>query len=199
MELDANGRVTTYLADTQVLFNGIPSPLLAASSSQVHAVVPQAVSSDSTVDIVLTFKGTVSPRVTLPVKPASPALFTLDGSGQGQSVALNHDGTLNTSAQPADRGAVVSLFGSGFGDWSEPVPDGTIFGSTPPALKSTVSVTIGGVAAKVLYTGGASGMVSGIVQIDAEIPAEVTPGDQVTVVVGVGGQSSPAKVTVSVD
>ncbi len=114
-------------------------------------------------------------------------------------MALNHDGTLNTSAQPADRGTVVSLFGSGFGDWSEPVPDGTIFGSTPPALKSTVSVTIGGVAAKVLYTGGASGMVSGIVQIDAEIPAEVTPGDQVTVVVGMGGQSSPAKVTVSVD
>ena len=199
LELDTNGRVATYLADTQVLFNGIPAPLLAASSSQVHAVVPQGVSSDSTVDIVLTFKGTVSAPVTLPVKPASPALFTLDGSGQGQSAALNQDGKVNTSAQPADRGTIVSLFGSGFGEWSQPAPDGTIFGSTPPALKSDVSVTIGGVAAKVLYAGGAPGLVSGVVQIDAEIPAEITPGEKVTVVVTVGGQSSPANVTVSVD
>ncbi len=199
LELDTNGRVATYLADTQVLFNGIPAPLLAASSSQVHAVVPQGVSSDSTVDIVLTFKGTVSATVTLPVKAASPALFTLDGSGEGQSAALNQDGIVNTSAQPADRGTIVSLFGSGFGEWSQPAPDGTIFGSTPPALKSDVSVTIGGVAAKVLYAGGAPGLVSGVVQIDAEIPAEITPGEKVTVVVTVGGQSSPANVTVSVD
>jgi len=66
LELDDHGRVATYLADTQVLFNGIPAPLLAASGNQVHVVVPQGVSSDSTVDIVLTFKGAVSTTVTLP-------------------------------------------------------------------------------------------------------------------------------------
>jgi uncharacterized protein (TIGR03437 family) len=38
-----------------------------------------------------------------------------------------------------------------------------------------------------------------VVQIDAEIPAEITPGEKVTVVVTVGGQLSPANVTVSVD
>src|SRR5258708_7887192 len=177
LKLDINGRVSTYLGDTQVLFNGIPAPVLAASSGLVDVVVPHGVASDSKVDVILTYKGKVSQPVTLPVVPASPALFTRDGTGQGQSAAFNQDGALNSADHPASRGTTVTLFGSGFGEWKQSVPDGTIVDSTLLAPKSTVSVTIDGAAAKVLYAGGTPGLVSGVVQIDVEIPSQTIPGD----------------------
>jgi uncharacterized protein (TIGR03437 family) len=129
--------------------------------------------------------------ITVPVTQIQPALFTQDGSGQGQGAILNQDGTDNSSTQPAARGTVVSLFGSGFGPWSEPEPDGTIFGTTPPMLQSAVSAAIGGVPAAVHYAGGATGLVAGVVQINVEIPAQIQPGDR-SVVIVVGGRSSAA-------
>jgi len=197
-ELDSNGRVANYLGDTQVLFNGLPAPVLAASNGQVNVVVPQGIAADTSTSIVLTFQGNVSREIILPVTPASPALFTLDGTGQGQGAVLNQDRTVNSASKPARRGSAITLYGSGFGAWATPIPDGTVMGSELPSPKAPVTVTIGGAAAKVLYAGGAPGMVSGIVQINAEIPANITPGDKVTVVVTVGSQSSPANVTVSV-
>lgn len=199
LQLDVDGRVSSYLGETLVLFNGIPAPLLAVSSGQVNAVVPQGIASDTAVDIVLTFRGSISPTVTLPVTPASPALFTLDGSGHGPGAILNQDGTVNSSTQPAARGSIVTLFGSGFGPWSQPVPDGTVMGANPPTLKSPVSVKIGGVLATVHYAGGAPGVVSAVAQINVEIPADTQPGDKVTISIDIGGQSSPDNVTVSVN
>ena len=63
--------------------------------AQVNAVVPQSVASDGTVEVVAVFDGKVSASVTLPVTAADPALFTHDGTGRGQSAALNQDGTVN--------------------------------------------------------------------------------------------------------
>ena len=58
-KLDDRGRVSKYLGDVQVLFNGIPAPILAATRNQVNVVVPQGVTSDGTVEIVVTYKGKV--------------------------------------------------------------------------------------------------------------------------------------------
>ena len=57
---------------------------------------------------------------------------------------------------------------------------------------------IGGVTATVRYAGGAPGVVSGVAQINVEIPADTQPGDKVTITVDIGGQSSPTTVTISV-
>src|SRR5580704_14000303 len=38
--LGANGRVPTLLADTRVLVNGIPAPLVYVSATQLSAIVP---------------------------------------------------------------------------------------------------------------------------------------------------------------
>ncbi len=197
-QVDATGRVSNDLADTEVLFNGISAPLLASSNGQVNAIVPQGIAADRSTSIVLTFKNNVAQPITLPVTPAAPALFTLDGSGKGQGAVLNQDSSVNAASKPAPRGSIITLFGTGFGATSTPVPDGTILGAELPKPTAPVSVTIGGAAAKVLYAGGAPGMVSGVVQINAEVPAEIRPGDKVTVVVTVGSSSSPATVTVSV-
>jgi uncharacterized protein (TIGR03437 family) len=197
-QIDAQGRVANYLDGAQVLFNGVAAPLLAASNAQVNAVVPQSVSSEGTVEVVAIFEGKVSTPVTIPVTPADPALFTLDGAGQGQSAALNQDGTLNGRTHPARPGSAVVLFGSGFGEWKQSLPDGAIVGSSLPTPTLPVSVTIGGAAAKLLYAGGAPGLVSGVVQINVQVPAGTAAGDSIAVVVTVGGKSSTADVTIAV-
>ena len=77
---------------------------------------------------------------------------------------------MNSPSSRAPRGGVLTLFGSGFGDWKESIADGTIIGSELPTPKAPVSVTIGGAAAKVLYAGGAPELVSGVVQLNVEVP-----------------------------
>lgn len=196
-KLDPNGRVASYLGDTQVLFDGIPAPLLVSVEHQVNAVVPQEIAGQTSVEVVVTHEGSVSNTVTVSVEPVAPALFTADGSGSGQSAALNQDGSLNDHQHPAPRGSVVSFFGSGLGEWSQPVPDGSIIEGTLPTPKASVTVTIGGLPANVLYVGGAPGAVSGAAQLNVEVPPATPPGD-VEVVVTAGSKSSPAAVTVSV-
>lgn len=196
-KLDTNGRLASYLGDTQVLFDGMPAPLLVSIENQVNAVVPQGVAGQTSVEVVVTHEGSVSNTVTVSVEPVAPALFTLNGSGSGQSAALNEDGTINGHQHPAPRGSVVSFFGSGLGEWSQPVPDGTIIDATPPAPKASVTVTIGGLPANVLYVGGAPGTVSGVAQLNVEVPPATPPGDA-EVEITAGGKSSPASVTVVV-
>jgi uncharacterized protein (TIGR03437 family) len=40
MQMDSNGRVATTLAQTSVIFDGVPAPLVYVSASQLSAIVP---------------------------------------------------------------------------------------------------------------------------------------------------------------
>ena len=61
-----------------------------------------------------------------------------------------------------------------------------------------VSATVGGIAATVDYLGAAPYFVAGVFQFNVKIPAGVTPGNAVPVVVKVGDAESPAVVTIAV-
>ncbi|MBZ5606452.1 MAG: hypothetical protein LAO79_29530, partial [Acidobacteriia bacterium] len=60
-----------------------------------------------------------------------------------------------------------------------------------------VTVTIGNQTTPAIFAGLTPGEV-GLYQINETIPAGVTPGDQVPVVISAGGISGSAKVTMSV-
>jgi len=68
-----------------------------------------------------------------------------------------------------------------------------------PAPVATVTVDIGGQPAKVSYAGAAPGMMPGVLQVNAEIPAGVQPGNSVPVHVTVGGVASQNSVTLVVN
>jgi uncharacterized protein (TIGR03437 family) len=70
-------------------------------------------------------------------------------------------------------------------------------GQVLPRLDLPVTVTIGGVEARVLYAGGAPGLVVGVWQLNVEVPLNIGAG-VVAVSVQVGGETSPAGVTVAV-
>jgi uncharacterized protein (TIGR03437 family) len=72
------------------------------------------------------------------------------------------------------------------------VPTGAPAPSNP--LSRTVNtprVTIGGVEARVLFSGLTPGS-AGLYQINAIVPSGITPGNEVPVVIEIAGQASPA-------
>jgi uncharacterized protein (TIGR03437 family) len=61
-----------------------------------------------------------------------------------------------------------------------------------------VTVTIGGRPATVTYAGAAPGLVAGLMQINARIAEDITPGPAVPIVIRIGEFSSRDGVTLSV-
>jgi uncharacterized protein (TIGR03437 family) len=86
---DPTGR-STELSGTVVRVNGIEVPVLSVSTSQVDFLCPTAVPG-STLEIALqTLTGLAQPVRTIS-RDASPGIFSLDGSGQGQGM-ITHAG-----------------------------------------------------------------------------------------------------------
>jgi uncharacterized protein (TIGR03437 family) len=198
LTVGANGRVTDYLGDTQVLVNGVASPVLAAVASQINAVVPFAVAGQPEAEIIVTHQGRVSNGVRVPLHATAPALFTMRGLGHGQAAVLNEDGTLNSAGNPAPRGSVITFYGTGLGLYKQSFTGGEVVTASLPEPVHPVSVTLGGVPASLQYVGGAPGMVSAVVQFNVAVPGNAPVGDAVQVLVYVGGRTSRANVTIAV-
>ncbi len=197
-QLNSVGMVATTLAGTQVLINNVPAPMIYTSAGQLAAVVPYEIAGQSTVPVVVSYNGNKSAPVTIPVAASVPGLFTANEQGTGQAAALNQDNTYNSSNNPAARGTVIQLFGTGEGLISPALPDGALATSAPyPKPMLPVSATIGGQPATVEYAGTAPEGVAGFFQINLVIPMSVNPGN-VPVVITVGGASSPSAVTIAV-
>ena len=94
--------------------------------------------------------------VIVPVLPAHPGIFTLDSSGAGQGAILNEDNTFNSAAQPAARGSIIVLFGTGAGQTDPPGEDGKLAEPPFPKPLAPVDVYIYGMKAEILYAGGCS-------------------------------------------
>jgi uncharacterized protein (TIGR03437 family) len=195
-QLTAERRLDTTLAETRVLFDGVPAPLLYVSAEQISAIVPYNVSSASTTRVEVEYKGQRTNVLQVPVGLSSPALFTVGGTTK--AAALNQDTSVNGYPAAAQVGSIVSLFATGAGTLAPAPADGEIVNSvTLPRALQDVGVTIAGRTAEVLYQGAAPGLPAGMLQVNVRIPAETPVGD-VPVLLYVGGKSSPAGVTLSV-
>ncbi len=190
--------VSNSLAGVRVYFDGVPAPLLYASAGQVNVVVPYSVAGEATTALQLEYLGVLTAPVTLPVAASSPGVFSIAGSGLGQGAILNSDATVNSAGHPAARGDFVSLFATGAGVTIPASFDGLVASAPLPTPVGHVSVTIGGLPCQLSYEGAAPGLVSGVLQINAQVPAGVTPGPAVPVQIGIGTASSLPLVTVAV-
>ncbi len=189
--------VADTIENTQILIGGKASPILFASSGQINAVVPFGVSG-TTAQLQVVYQGQPTASTAVEVQPASPAVFSLDGSGGGQGAILNQDGSVNSNTNPAARGSVVALFATGAGLTTPASVDGLLAAAPYPAPALPVSVTIDGQPAHIIYVGAAPGLVAGALQINVVVPAEASqvPFDQV--VITVGDYASPSAVTMTV-
>ena len=197
-------RVARQLGATRVLFDGDLAPLLFLSPQQLNLVTPLSLRGKNETEMQIETEGGWSQKIRLQVKSTTPGLFTLNASGQGAAAALNtaSDGSLsvNGPANPIARGGVLVLYATGLGT-ADRGADGQVVdptGQDLPRLDSSVTVTIGGVEARVLYAGGAPGLVFGVWQLNVEVPLNIATGD-VPVSIQVDGEASPQGVTVAVE
>jgi uncharacterized protein (TIGR03437 family) len=124
--------------------------------------------------------------------PSIPGVFSLTMNGQGQGAVLNQDNTVNFGTNPAKRGSVIQIFATGAGETTPALAAGEAAPASGNPLvltKVQPTLTIGGKNAKVQFSGMAPGFV-GLWQINAEVPADVTPGMAVPLVMTAGGHSS---------
>jgi uncharacterized protein (TIGR03437 family) len=108
---------------------------------------------------------------------------------------LNADYSLNGDGNPAAAGSVVAVYATGGGQVDPPDSTGATTGGIA-RVPGTVTATIGGQAAQVLYAGHAPGEVAGVLQINLQVPDGVS-GD-VPVVLWVGDAQSQTTATVAV-
>ncbi len=179
-QFDANGALPTEVANTQVLFDGLPAPLLYVQASQINAIAPWELTfNPNSADalpvfgsLVVAYNGRGSIPLLAFISAFSPGIFCLNSASPCQGAILNEDGTVNSPSNPAKRGSTISIFGTGFG-LLNPVPqDGTIVQDTQHLVPEVIEVVFfpGLLEAKVTYVGNVAMSVAGLIQVNAQIP-----------------------------
>jgi len=198
----SNGVVTTMAGNTQVLFDGVPAPMIYASATQTSAMVPYGVSGRTSTNVQVSYQGVLSPAISYNVVPTAPGIYSLNLSGTGPGATLNQDGiTVNSPSAPAPKGSVVAVYMTGEGQTTPAGTDGTVTPTNGNGLKKpqlAVSAAIGGVPATVLYAGSAPGLVSGVMQVNLQIPAGITSGGAVPLSITVGNSNTQLGITIAV-
>ncbi len=195
--LDQNGRLTTVVGDTRVLFDGVPAPIIYASAGQTSAIVPAEVAGRVFTVISVERAGQVASIATASITSTLPGIFTSNASGSGPVASFNQDGSLNGPTRPAPTGSVVTLFATGAGMMDRPLSNGAVTDSNLLRPLQPVSIRIGTQTAELLYAGSAPSLVHGVLQVNVRIPAGLLPGDYPIKLV-VGNNVSPPGTTISV-
>ena len=196
--LTADSKLPTTLAGAQILFNGVPAPLIYVSDKQSAAIAPFEVGNQANVGVAVVYGGVTSAAFTLPVTNTMPGLFAADRSGSGLGAIQNADGSYNSATNAAPAGSTVVLWVSGLGQMNPAQANGSVVaGANLPALRYSVTVTIGGQPATVVYQGPAPLAVAGLYQVNCVVPVAVAPG-QARVVVTSDGRQSQQNLTVAV-
>jgi uncharacterized protein (TIGR03437 family) len=194
---NANGVFDTVLAGTRVYFDNVPSPMIYTFAGQLAAVAPYALAGRPSSQVQVEYNGIRSAAVTVQVAGAVPGLFTALASGSGPGAIQNKDSSANSDSNPAHPGDVIVLYLTGEGQTNPAGIDGQLANSVFPKPVLPVSVTVGGVAANVLYAGAVPTVIAGLCQINAQLGPN-TPVGTPKVVVTVGTFTSQDNVTVAV-
>ncbi len=181
-----NGVLPTSLGGVQVQFDGVAAPLLYAGPNQINAIVPSGIAAQSSTTVnIATPAGTIA-GIALSLTPSIPEVFTSPAPGNA-AYALNQDSTLNSAANPAAQGSIVSVWATGGGLSGNPEADGAITGATVYPLQLTLAVGNGFPGAinigpgmpiatpQVQYSGDAPDLVKGAIQVNFQIPQYAPP------------------------
>ena len=181
------------LNGTQVLLGNQPLPILYTSTGQLNVQVPYTVPVNTQYQLTVQHGNTLSVPQSLVVAQAQPGIFTVNQQGTGQgSIVKSDQVTLAQPGTPAAVGETVVIYCTGLGAVTPAVKEGSPAPTTPPlsTTVNTVTVTIGGKAAQVAFAGLTPGY-AGLYQVNVVVPAGITTGDSVPVVLSVAGQDSP--------
>lgn len=198
LELTGDGLgIADTLSGTRVLFDGQPAPLIYTTEKQLSAIVPFEVRGKASTKVVVEYLNAKSNEFEIAVAPAAPAVFTQSASGAGLGAILNQDNSLNGAANGAQRNSIIQIFATGGGQTNPAGQTGRLAGTPLPIFPAgRVTVRINNVDAPVVYSGAAPGLIQGLIQINARVPATAPIGNPVSIVVRIDNIESPSGVTV---
>ena len=194
-QLDGEGRLDTSLAGVSVQFDGIAAPLFYVRSDQINAQVPYAVAGKSSTRVKVLYQGASSSEATVPVSGTAPAMFSYSNDNT-RAVALNQSGAVNSTANPAAPGEMITLFATGEGQTEPAGMEGKPAEAPYPAPTAPVTLQIDGQNAEIAYAGAAPGF-AGLMQVNARVPAGISGSGAVPVQLFAGGVASP-RITIAV-
>ncbi|MBZ5617453.1 MAG: IPT/TIG domain-containing protein [Acidobacteriia bacterium] len=163
-----------FSPDALVIFDG--ASVVPVSRSGTDLLAPSTLSGVATVQV--TSGGVSTNSLTVPVVDAAPAIFTNQSSSVPGGIR-NADGTLNSPGNPAARGSVITILGTGLGVRPE-----------------AVTVYFDGFASSALLYGAAPGS-PGVFQMTAVVPPQVPVSGRVSVYL-TAGQVASQVVTMAV-
>jgi uncharacterized protein (TIGR03437 family) len=183
----SNGKLNTTMAGAQVTVGGAAVPIFYATPTQLGVQIPFELSGGPA-QVAVSVAGRSSAATTANVATVAPGIFTYTADGKGAGAITHVDGSAVTAQSPAQPGELVILYATGLG----PVTPAVATGALPAATSSSVSqvmLNIGGIGVIPDFA-GLAGCCVGLNQINVRVPAGVTRGNAVPVVLSIGGKSS---------
>jgi uncharacterized protein (TIGR03437 family) len=202
------------LQNVSVYINGVAAPLYFVAPNQINYQMPYATTAgpSGVASVVVLRDDGIASYGSVNATAAAPALFSDDASGKGQAAAQNSDFSRNgdpasnSQTKRARKGDYVIFYGSGAGaqfvnaNNNQPltIKDGEAATSNPlPATSELPTVTIGGKAATVYFSGLSPGFV-GLWQLNVQVPNDAPSGASVEVIVSFGGKTAN-RLTIAVE
>jgi uncharacterized protein (TIGR03437 family) len=145
-----------------VEWNGAALPVFFSNGFQLNTALPEGSAGPGVLRLASKFG---SQSVNLDLYDYAPAIFTLSN---GLAAIVNQDGAINAPLSPAERGQVITLYGTGFGITSEGAG----------VLRNVVELPrfeIQGQELRPQFAGLAPGFV-GLYQVNVLLPANLSPG-----------------------
>jgi uncharacterized protein (TIGR03437 family) len=189
----------TQLGSTSVSISGVPLPMVFVSDGQVNALIPYELAVNAPHQLIVQRANAISVPAPISIVDNQPGILATAGNGKGQGHVYKINAAqaqiLADAKNPAKAGDVLVIYTVGLGPVNPPLKSGdpAPFDKLEPAT-GTASLTIGGVQAQVVFAGLTPGF-AGLYQINAVMPAGVTPGSQVPVVIAVDGRASAGAIT----
>lgn len=171
LQIGENGKVTSEIGDTRVLFDGVPAPMIYAQQDAINCVVPAILSSAAPV-LEVVRAGEVAATLRLTRVSAQPGVFRQAGSQY--AAAINQNGTVHAEENPAPEGSIVAIYATGLGSTLPRLDDGAVLTENLPQVAGKVRVLDinGGGEMEIVYAGQAPGMVAGVMQVNFRLTPE---------------------------
>jgi len=183
--------LATELGNTQATLAGQPMPLMFAAGGQVNAMVPYGLPPNTVQQIVVQYNQAYSLPQPVTIAPALPGVFNKNGVGIIVVVKPDHTQFIADANHPASAGDTLIIYCAGLGPVSPPVAAGSAAPLSPLSkTTNTVLATIGRQNATITFS-GLTPTLAGLYQVNAKVPAGITSGPAVPIVLTVAGASSP--------
>jgi uncharacterized protein (TIGR03437 family) len=185
----------TTLGNVQVTINGTAAPIYYVAPTQVSVIVPYEIAT-SIVQVQVTTDGNPSNTVTAFTNLTSAGVFSVPPGGLGSGAALHQNGSLVSTANPAQPGETVSVFVTGLGAVSPGIADGAAGPvSQLSQTTNTIAAYIGGTTATVTYSGLAP-QLAGLYQVNVTIPSGLTAGANALDIAGPDSYTSEVLISI---